>query len=90
VLIPKANLPHLALDYEVVEAVEAGEFHLYAVSNVDEGMEVLTGLKMGRKDRRGKYPNGTINRKVADTLARYSSAVDGGNGGDSDEDEDEE
>jgi predicted ATP-dependent protease len=90
VLIPKANLPHLALDHEVIEAVEAGEFHLYAVSDVDEGMEVLTGLKMGRRGKNGKYPNGTINRKVADTLARYSSAVDGGNGDSSDEDEDGE
>lgn len=89
VLIPKANLPHLALDHEVIEAVEAGEFHLYAVSDVDEGMEVLTGLKMGRRGRNGKYPNGTINRKVADTLARYSSAVDGGNGDSSDEDDED-
>jgi ATP-dependent Lon protease len=45
VVLPKANLPHLTLREEVVEAVEAGAFHLYAVEEVDEAMELLFGRK---------------------------------------------
>jgi len=68
VLIPKSNLRNLMLRPEVVEAVKEGKFHIYAVSTVDEGIEVLTGVAAGRRGKDGKYPPGTINRKVADTL----------------------
>ncbi|MBM4447663.1 MAG: hypothetical protein FJ015_00310 [Chloroflexi bacterium] len=68
VLIPKANLKNLMLRPEVIEAVKAGKFHIYAAGTVDEGIEVLTGVAAGRRGKDGKYPAGTINRKVADTL----------------------
>jgi len=68
VVIPKANLRNLMLRPEVVEAVKEGKFHIYAVSTVDEGIEVLTGVAAGKRRKDGKYPPGTINRKVADTL----------------------
>lgn len=90
VLIPKSNLPHLALEREVVQAVEAGQFHLWAVSDVDEGMEVLTGTRMGRRGKSGSYPAGSLNRRVEDKLAQFSRAVDGHHGGNSDDDEDED
>ena len=43
VMIPHQNIDHLNLNEEVVEAVKAGNFHIYAVKNIDEGIEVLTG-----------------------------------------------
>ncbi len=68
VLIPKANLKNLMLRPEVTKAVKEGKFHIYAVGTVDEGIEVLTGVPAGKLRKDGKYPPGTINRKVADTL----------------------
>jgi predicted ATP-dependent protease len=68
VMIPQTNLRNLMLRPEVVEAVKEGKFHIYAVSTVDEGIEVLTGVAAGRRGKDGKYPAGSINRKVSDNL----------------------
>jgi lon-related putative ATP-dependent protease len=75
VLIPRANLRNLMLRPEVVEAVKEGKFHIYAVSTVDEGIEVLTGIPAGKLRKDGKYPPGTINRKVADTLKEMADKL---------------
>ena len=75
VLIPRANLRNLMLRPEVVEAVKEGKFHIYAVSTVDEGIEVLTGIPAGKQRKDGKYPAGTINRKVADTLKEMADKL---------------
>ncbi|MCK5433879.1 MAG: hypothetical protein KAI42_01140, partial [Dehalococcoidales bacterium] len=75
VVIPKANLRNLMLRPEVVEAVKEGKFHIYAVSTVDEGIEVLTGMPAGKRGKDGKYPAGTINRKVADTLKEMADKL---------------
>ncbi len=75
VVIPKANLRNLMLRPEVVEAVKEGKFHIYAVSTVDEGIEVLTGIPAGKQRKDGKYPAGTINRKVADTLKEMADKL---------------
>jgi predicted ATP-dependent protease len=68
VLIPRRNLGNLMLKQEVLDAVRRGAFHLFAIATVDEGMEVLTGVAAGARDRRGEYPPGTINRRVEDRL----------------------
>ncbi len=75
VVIPKANLRNLMLRPEVIEAVKAGKFHIYAVGTVDEGIEVLTGVPAGKLRKDGKYPPGTINRKVADTLKEMADKL---------------
>jgi len=75
VLIPRANLRNLMLRPEVVEAVKEGKFHIYAVSTVDEGIEVLTGVPAGKRRKDGKYPAGTISRKVADTLKEMADKL---------------
>ncbi|MFP3940216.1 MAG: Lon protease family protein [Thermoanaerobaculia bacterium] len=72
VLIPRANVKHLMLRSDVVDAVAGGRFHVWAVETVDQGMEILTGLSMGAADGAGKYPEGTVNRRVADRLAAYA------------------
>lgn len=74
VIIPRGNLHNLMLRHEVVEAVRRGRFHVWAAATVDEGMELLTGVRAGRPGRRGVYPPGTINRLVADRLRRMAEA----------------
>lgn len=68
VLIPKANEKNLMLRKDVRDAVEDNKFLIYSVETVDEGMEILTGLEIGKPDDDGVYPEGTINRKVTDQL----------------------
>ncbi len=64
VLIPAANVKHLMLRHDVVEACAQGKFHVYPVRTVDEGIELLTGLPAGERDANGLFPDGTINQRV--------------------------
>lgn len=68
VLIPHQNVRNLMLNDEVAEAVRQGRFHLWAVSTVDEGLEILTGLPAGDADAQGRFPGGTLNGRVARRL----------------------
>jgi lon-related putative ATP-dependent protease len=68
VLIPQSNVKHLMLRQDVVDAVEAGDFHVYAVSTIDEGIELLTGMEAGERDEEGNYPEGTFNYLVQQRL----------------------
>ncbi|HVS15134.1 MAG TPA: AAA family ATPase [Thermoanaerobaculia bacterium] len=68
VLIPEANVKHLMLRPRVVEAVERGTFHVYAIATVDEGIALLTGAPAGDPDEHGAYPEGTVNRAVSERL----------------------
>ncbi len=72
VLIPKSNVQHLMLRQDVIEAVREGKFAIYAVSHVDEGMEILTGVKAGERGEDGQFPPGTINRLVEDKLKLFA------------------
>ena len=56
VIIPEANRRDLMLKKEVVEAVQAGRFQIYAISRVEEGLEILTGKPAGKKKKDGTYP----------------------------------
>ena len=67
-LIPIANAKHLMLRQDIVEAAAAGQFHIYAVTTIDEGIELLTGVPAGERDAQGNYPAGTINFLVAQRL----------------------
>ncbi|KPK30039.1 MAG: hypothetical protein AMJ66_09875 [Betaproteobacteria bacterium SG8_40] len=73
VLIPKANVRHLMLREDVVEAARAGRFHVFAVSNVDEAIELLTGVPAGLPDDQGNIPEGSINHLVASQVADMSA-----------------
>ena len=68
VLIPVSNVQHLMLRDDVREAVGRGEFHIYPVTTVDEGIELLTGVPAGEPGPEGKYPEGTINGQVEKRL----------------------
>lgn len=69
VIVPRANIPHLMLRDEIVDAVAAGRFHLYAVETIDEGLELLTGIEAGKRSPDGTFPEGTMHRLVSDRLA---------------------
>jgi predicted ATP-dependent protease len=85
VLIPKSNVQHLMLREDVVEAVRNGQFGIYAVATIDEGIEILTGVKAGEREPGAAFPAGTINRLVEDKLKSFAErargfARDAGNG----------
>ena len=83
VLIPASNVQHLMLRGDVVDAVEAGDFCVYSVETIDQGIELLTGLPAGERDEEGNFPEGTINYLVEQRLLelakkrrRFSEAGD--------------
>ena len=68
VLIPASNIQHLMLREDVVAAAEAGSFHVYPVTTIDEGLELLTGRPAGERDEQGEFPLGSVNRAVIGRL----------------------
>jgi lon-related putative ATP-dependent protease len=72
VMIPEKNVNNLMLRRDVVEAVEKGKFHIYPVTTVEEGIEILTGMKAGALQEDGTYPEGTLFRKVDDKLTEMA------------------
>ena len=72
VIIPKQNVRNLHLSDEIIETVKKGKFHIYAVSTIDEGIEILTGVPAGKKDKNGKFPLGTINYLAYEKLKKFS------------------
>jgi len=72
VLIPAANVQHLMLREDLVEAVGEGRFHVYAVASVDEALAVLTGVPAGERDGNGAFPPDSVNQRVAARLSRLA------------------
>ena len=71
VIIPRTNVKDLMLREDVLNAVDEGKFHIYAVDNVDDGIEILTGIKAGKPDKHGNYPKGTVNYAVRQGLEYF-------------------
>ena len=67
-VMPAANVKHLMLRKDVVEAARAGTFKIYAVDTIDQGIELLTGVAAGAREPTGRFPEGTINRRAEDRL----------------------
>lgn len=74
VMIPKLNEQNLNLSDEVVEAVKQGLFHIYTISTIEQGIEILTGVPAGRKDKTSKFPAGSINNLAYSRLRKYAKA----------------
>lgn len=71
VMIPRANVKNLMLRKKVVDAVKKRKFHVYQVSTVEEGIEILTGVPAGKADKDGNYPEGTVFGAVQKKLKQY-------------------
>lgn len=69
VMIPRQNVKDLMLKQEIVDAVEAGKFHIWAIETVDEGIEILTGVRAGERGKDGAYPPDTVNSLVDQAIA---------------------
>jgi lon-related putative ATP-dependent protease len=70
VMIPKANERHLMLKEEVVEAVKKGQFHVWSIETIEQGVELLTGMPAGTADKNGRFPKGTLYHQVAQALRK--------------------
>ena len=73
VMMPIQNVKNLTLKDEVIEAVRDGMFSIYAISHIDEGIEILTGIPAGELEEDGQYPEGTINYLVNEKLIELGS-----------------
>jgi lon-related putative ATP-dependent protease len=78
VVIPESNVDNLMLKESVVEAIQAGRFHIWPVRTIDEGIEVLTGVKAGVRQADGKFDVDSVNARIdqrlgemAETLQRF-------------------
>ena len=87
VMIPESNVPNLMLKEEVVEAVQGGKFHIWAVQTIDEGIEVLTGAKAGERLEDGTFAEGTVHgladkrlRELAQTMKEFGRPMENGEG----------
>lgn len=67
-IIPRANVATLMLDERVLQAVRAGMFHVYAVSQADEALSLLVGEPAGEPDEEGQFPEGSVNARVVERL----------------------
>ncbi len=74
VMIPESNVPNVVLKPEVAAAVREGRFHVWSVRTIEQGIELLTGVPAGERGEDGRYPDGTVFRRVEDRLATYAEA----------------
>lgn len=72
VIIPHQNVKNLSLSDEIIEAVKSKKFHIYAISTIEEGIELLTGVPAGKKDINGKFPAGSINYLAYEKLKKFA------------------
>jgi predicted ATP-dependent protease len=75
VLIPGSNVPNLVLKEEVVQAIERGMFNIWAVKTIDEGIEVLTGVRAGVRLDDGAFEEGTVHQLVDQRLRRLARTM---------------
>ncbi len=75
VLIPESNVQHLMLKDEVIEAVSKGNFHIYPVSTIDEGIEVLTGVNAGKRLPDDSFESGSVNDRVDKRLREMAEKL---------------
>ncbi len=75
VLIPAANVKHLMLRADVVDAVRRGEFQIYPIATIDQGIECLTGVPAGERDADGRFPEDSINQRVDARLKAFAEKL---------------
>ena len=75
VMIPKANQRHLMLNDEVMEAVTAGKFHIWSVETIEQGIEILTGVKAGQRGKSGAFPKKSVFNLVDERLKQMAKSM---------------
>jgi lon-related putative ATP-dependent protease len=75
VVIPKKNVRNLMLKQEVIDSVKAGRFHIWPISTVEEGVEILTSMEAGTLQPDAMYPEGTLFRKVDERFLELAEIV---------------
>jgi lon-related putative ATP-dependent protease len=75
VMIPKSNERHLMLHEDVVQAVAAGQFHIWSVETIEQGIEILTGTRAGKRDKNGKFAKGSVYQLVDDRLRKMTERM---------------
>ncbi len=73
VMIPASNMRHLMLSDEVIGAVKEGKFSVWAVNDIDEGLEILTGTAAGKPRKDGSYNDKTVHGLVKSRLKKMLS-----------------
>ncbi len=76
VIIPAQNVRNLHLNDDVIKAVKEDNFHIYAINTIEEGIEILTGVPAGKKDKFGNFPAGTINYLANEKLIKYAKIAE--------------
>ncbi|MGN1318933.1 MAG: AAA family ATPase [Lachnospirales bacterium] len=71
VIIPRQNIKDLVLKNEVIDAVKSGKFHIFAIDNIDDGLELLLGVKAGKKLSRGSFTKDSIHYRAYEKLKNY-------------------
>ncbi len=72
VLIPQSNVKHLMLRQEVIDAVAQQRFHIYPVTHIDEGLELLTGIVAGEPGPDGQFPAASLNQRIRASLIGFA------------------
>jgi lon-related putative ATP-dependent protease len=75
VIIPSKNVRNLMLRQEVIDSVKEGRFHIWPITTIEEGIEILTGMEAGTLQADGTYPEGTLFRKVDDRVLEMAEIV---------------
>lgn len=75
VIIPYKNIDDLVLDENIIKDIKNGLFHIYAIKNIDEGIEILTGMKFGKNNENGEFEKNTFNFYVDKELKTYNKNI---------------
>jgi lon-related putative ATP-dependent protease len=76
VIIPEANVDHVMIKQEIVDAVKKKIFHIYTVKTIDEGIEILTGVRAGKRTKTG-WQKGSVNHRVEKKMNEYAAKMKG-------------
>ncbi len=72
VIIPEQNISHLMLRRDIIQEAERGRLHIYPISHVDQGLELLTGMSPGEPDADNYFPSDTVNGQVQKNLLEFA------------------
>ena len=75
VIIPQSNMANLMLRENVVEAVAAKKFSLWAIKTINDGIEILTGVPAGERGPNGQFPEGTVNGRIEQRLREFGERL---------------